>query len=234
MMPPGRPGTTAARSVSACGPWSVLMRPHSRARCFAFAVKKAETIDRALGFSPSATASSRSRRPMSGDLAVAFSILRSLSPGANSHDRALMLSTWVVITLFVPRLRHLSVSVRLWKPQDLFGQEVQDHVRADQRGPRNQAFAQIALHMILLRIAHAAERQHGGMAGLERELAGPIFAPIGLDTALQPLVEEGRRLHHHQVRCLELRPTFGERVGNALVHSDRAVENDALAGITTG
>ena len=53
------------------------------------AVKKAETIARALGFSPSATASSRSRRTISAVPAVAFSILRSLSPGANSHERAL-------------------------------------------------------------------------------------------------------------------------------------------------
>ena len=42
------------------------------------------TLERALGFSSVTTASSRSRRTISAGPAAAFSILRSLSPGANS------------------------------------------------------------------------------------------------------------------------------------------------------
>jgi hypothetical protein len=47
-----------------------------------------------LGFSASATAtaSSKSRITASATPAVTFSVLRSLSPGANSQDRALMLA----------------------------------------------------------------------------------------------------------------------------------------------
>jgi hypothetical protein len=40
-----------------------------------------------------------------------------------------------------------------------------------------------ALGIILLRIAHATQGQHGGMAGLEREFAGQVFAGVGFDTA---------------------------------------------------
>src|ERR1700737_3661709 len=119
-----------------------LIRTQSLGRCWAFAVRKAATIDRALGFSASATASSRSRRMMSAAPAVAFSILRSLSPGANSHERALRLSPAIVIVFPPPDLA--PASVRLRQLQDLLGQVVQDHVRADRRCPRDQAFAQIA------------------------------------------------------------------------------------------
>ena len=98
----------------------------------------------------------------------------------------------------------------------------------------NQHFAQQALDVIFLRVAHAAERQHRGMTGLERELAGQILAGIGFDAAFQPLVEQRRGLHHHQVGGLELRPAFGERVLDALVHADRPVEHDALARVARG
>src|SRR6266702_6375868 len=141
-----------------------LIRTQSLARCLAFAARKAATIDRAFGFSASATASSRSKMTMSAAPPVAFSIFRSLSPGANSHDRALRLSPGMVIIF--PRLdRSLSeapapASVGFGQFQDLLGQVVQDHVRAHGRGPGNQALAQVALDMIFLRIAHAAQSQH--------------------------------------------------------------------------
>ena len=95
-------------------------------------------------------------------------------------------------------------------------------------------FAQIALYVIFLRVTHAAQRQHGGVAGLEGELAGEIFARIGLDARIPALVEQRRGLHHHQVGRLELRPAFGERVLNALIHADRPIEHHALARVTGG
>src|SRR5579883_442673 len=88
MIPPGRPGTTAARSASACGPRSGLMRTQSRDRSDERAASNAQISWRAPGFSPSATASSRSRMTMSAGPLTAFSIFRSLSPGAKSHERA--------------------------------------------------------------------------------------------------------------------------------------------------
>ncbi len=39
---------------------------------------------------------------MSAGLAVAFSIFRSLSPGANSHDLALKISPWVAMSCDFP------------------------------------------------------------------------------------------------------------------------------------
>src|SRR6185437_5721668 len=92
MMPPGRHGTSAARSASACGPCSGLMRTQSRERSGGCAARNAAICPRALGFSPSATASSRSKSTMSASPAAAFSIFRSLSPGAKSQERALTLA----------------------------------------------------------------------------------------------------------------------------------------------
>src|SRR5271168_4103975 len=149
-----------------------LMRTQSRCRCCALAVKKAATIDRALGFSPSATASSRSRRTISAGPAVAFSILRSLSPGANNHERALLPAVLFTIC-FDPR-RCISRSIRFGQAQDLLGQKVQNHVRADGCRARDEDLAQIALDMIFLRITHAAQGQHGGMARLEPEFTGQV------------------------------------------------------------
>lgn len=44
-------------------------------------------------------------------------------------------------------------------------------------------------------------------------------------------VGQGRRLHHHQARCLELRVAFGEWMGHALVGADRLPPDFALAPI---
>src|SRR5687768_17546159 len=164
-----------------------LMRTHSFARCCVFALRNAVTSVRALGFSASDTASSRSRITMSALLAVAFAILRSLSPGANSQERNF--EAWLI----------LSSSITLRQLQNLLGQEVQDHVWADWRGPGYQALAQVALDVILLCVPHATQGEHRGVAGLEAELTCQVLAGVRLDTALLPFIEQGRSLHHHQV-----------------------------------
>src|ERR1700722_5516453 len=170
MMPPGRAGITAARSASAWGPSRGLIRTHRRRRAGGgCASRKAAVIPPALGLASSVTASSRSRRTMSAADPAAFSILRSLSPGANSQERALKASSvagiaspsWAGVRA---RFRHdltgTGVSwhralVGLGEVEDLLGQEVEDHVGADRRGARDQHLAQVALDVVLLRIAHA-------------------------------------------------------------------------------
>ena len=80
--------------------------------------------------------------------------------------------------------------------------------------------------MIFLRISHAAERQHRRVARLKAELSGKIFARIGLHTAILALVEQVSRFHHHKIGRFKLRPTFRQRMLNALVHPDWAIKHD--------
>src|SRR3546814_6002985 len=79
-------------------------------------------------------------------------------------------------------------SIRPRQLQHLLGEEVQDHVRADRRGSWNEHFTQQALDMIFLCVAHAAQRQHRGMAGLEREFGSEVFSGIGFDATFGVLV----------------------------------------------
>ena len=74
-------------------------------------------------------------------------------------------------------------------------------------------------------------RHHRGLAGLEAGLGGEVLGGIGLDAAFLALVEQGRRLEHHQRRRLDLHPGLGERVLDALVLADRPAEDDALLRI---
>lgn len=86
-------------------------------------------------------------------------------------------------------------------------------------------------HMAFLRIARAAKRQHRGVARLESCLGRQILAGIGLDAAILFFVEQSCRLHHHQVRSLQLRPAFRQRVLDSLVLPDGTVEDDPFARI---
>src|SRR3546814_15353662 len=72
----------------------------------ACAFRNAAVKARALAFSPVATASSRSISAMSALLAAALVIFFSLSPGANSQERALNISVaWVIVVLLIAWFR---------------------------------------------------------------------------------------------------------------------------------
>src|SRR5260370_21404280 len=89
-MPSGAPGITPAKSASAIGVASGLMRTHSfcswrSARDFRYS----RTNPRAVAVFSAATESSRSRIRTSAPHAAAFVIFRSESPGTNSEDRSI-------------------------------------------------------------------------------------------------------------------------------------------------
>jgi hypothetical protein len=81
MMPAGAEGMTAARSASACGPWIGLIRTQSR---FDVRVRAGTPKPRPRLFSASQHLEVE-HDDVRGQ-AVAFSIFRSLPPGANSRD----------------------------------------------------------------------------------------------------------------------------------------------------
>src|SRR5690349_5624753 len=58
-------------------------------------------------------------------------------------------------------------SVGFGQAQHFFCDEAHDQLRTDGRDARYEAFAQIAFDMVFLGIAHAPQRQHGGLTGIE-------------------------------------------------------------------
>src|SRR5829696_3279813 len=132
-----------------------------------------------------------------------------------------------------PEMRGMvrSGSIGFRQAEHPLGDEVQDHVRADRSDARNEAFAEVALDRVLLRIAHAAMGQDRLLAGHERGLGGEVFGRVRLGAALRAAVVEACRLEHHKVCGLELGPAFRERMLDGLVLADRAAEDDPLAGV---
>src|SRR3954468_13252420 len=131
-----------------------------------------------------------------------------------------------------PEMRGMgSRSVRLRQAEHPLSDEVQDHVRADRSDARNEAFAEVALDRVLLRIAHASMGQDRLLAGRERGLGGEVFGRVRLGAALRAAIVEACRLEHHQVCGLELGPAFCERMLDRLVLADRTAEDDSLAGV---
>src|SRR5688572_6156438 len=127
-----------------------------------------------------------------------------------------------------------AMSVGLRQAEDLLGDVAEDQLRADRRDARDHHLAKVALDVVLLRIAIAAVRHDGGLAGIETRFAREVFRRVGLRTAGLAHIVERRRLHRHQARGLELHPALRERMLDALVAADRTVEDDAFLGVLRG
>src|SRR5581483_4848389 len=124
--------------------------------------------------------------------------------------------------------------VRLRQPEHALGDVAQDELAAHRRDAPDEGFAQVALDVVFARVAVAAERHHGLLAGVEARLAREVLRRVRFRAAGLAAVVERRRLERHEVRRLERHPVRRERVLDRLVLADRAVENDALLGIGGG
>src|SRR5262245_60063480 len=76
-------------------------------------------------------------------------------------------------------LRSGSRLIGLGQPQHAFGDEALDELGADRRDARDQDLAQVALDVILLRIAVAAVRHHRLLARVVARFAREIFRRVG-------------------------------------------------------
>src|SRR5690606_18382132 len=70
-------------------------------------------------------------------------------------------------------------SIRFRQPQYFLGDEAHDQLRADGCDPRDEALTQIAFDMILLGVPHAAQRQHGCLAGIECSFGSQELGRVG-------------------------------------------------------
>src|SRR5262249_36857126 len=124
--------------------------------------------------------------------------------------------------------------IGLRQAENLLCNEIEDHMWRNWRDPRDQDLAQIALDVEFLRITHAAVGHDRGLAGVEGGLRGQILGGIGLGGAIQVAIVEGRRFHHHQVRCFQLHPALRERMRDCLILADGPPKDHTLAGIARG
>src|SRR5688572_12494414 len=124
--------------------------------------------------------------------------------------------------------------VRLRQAEHALGDEAQDELAAHRGDTPDEGLAQVALDVVLARVAEAAEGHRRLLTGVEAGLAGEIFRRIGLRPARLAGVIQRCRLERHQVRGFEGHPVRGERVLDRLVLADGPVEHDALLGVLRG
>src|SRR5438477_650085 len=119
-------------------------------------------------------------------------------------------------------------SVRLRQPEHLLRDVAQDELRTDGGDARDHHLAQVALDVVLLRVAVTTVGHHGRGACLEPGFSRKVLRGVRLSAARLARVVEGGGLHDHEVRSLELHPAFGERMLDRLVLADGTVEDDAI------
>ncbi|MNX61053.1 hypothetical protein D3C86_919780 [compost metagenome] len=88
--------------------------------------------------------------------------------------------------------------------------------------------------MVFLGVAHAAQRHHGGLAGVVAGFRRQVLGRIGVRAAGQAGVIQAGRLVHHQVGGFQLHPGLRQGVLDALVLADGAAEHGAFAGVLHG
>src|SRR5215467_352405 len=124
--------------------------------------------------------------------------------------------------------------IRARQAEDVLAQVVQDHLLRD-RGDAVQAhLPPQALHVVLLRVAEAAQRLERGVARIEARLRGEVLGRIGLGPAGLAAVVPPCRLEGQQLGRVQPRRRGGERMGDRLVLADRPAEHVPLAGVPGG
>src|SRR5581483_2896779 len=111
-------------------------------------------------------------------------------------------------------------SIRFLLPQHPLGDVRQDELGHHRGDAGDLAFAEEALDVEFLGIAHPAMGQHRGFAGLGADLAGIIFGGVGVGADHLRLVVRvigGGGAQYQQLGRLQLDPAFGERVLDTLV-----------------
>src|ERR1043165_5115740 len=119
-------------------------------------------------------------------------------------------------------------SVRLRQAEHALGDVAEDELAAHRRDAADEGLAQIALDVVLARVAEAAMGHHRLLTSVEARFAGEVLGRVRLGAAGLAAVVEPGGLERHQVRRLERHPVRRERMLDRLVLADRAVEHDAL------
>ena len=78
-------------------------------------------------------------------------------------------------------------SIALWHAQLAFGDVAQGQLLADRCQTGDHDFAQHALHVVFLGIAHAAVGEHGALRRLKAELGREIFRGVGFAPQFSPV-----------------------------------------------
>src|SRR6267378_1234674 len=124
----------------------------------------------------------------------------------------------------VMKIMAVCFSIRLRQTQHLLGDKTENELRADRRDARDQGFPQITLDVIFLGVTEAAMRHDSLLAGVEAGFRCEIFRSIGGRAALHALIVLPACAQHHHPRSFQLHPVLRQRVLNALIHADRAIE----------
>ena len=128
----------------------------------------------------------------------------------------------------------LEPSVTLRQIEHLLGDEAEDQLLGDRRQPRDRHFAEQPLDMIFLGVSETAMGHDGLPRGVVAGARAEEFRAVGLRAAGLAVVVQPRRAHHHLPCRFEIHPFFRERMLDALILSDRAIEHDAVARIFGG
>src|SRR5581483_4922407 len=128
----------------------------------------------------------------------------------------------------------LSRSVRAGESEDVLGDVGEDEFLADRGDAGEAGLAEVALDVVLGGVAEAAVRLDRPVGGEEARFGGEVLGQVGLFAAGQPGVDEAAGFPDHEGGGPELGVGLGQGEGDALVLSDRAVEDDPLVGVGDG
>src|SRR5690606_31305298 len=118
--------------------------------------------------------------------------------------------------------------------EHLLGNVGTDELWCDWRNPADHDVPQITFQVVVLGVAVAAESENGRLAGFVASLARQVFGRVRLGATRLPAIVEFSRSVGHEISGFELHPALGKRVLDALVLTNRTVENDALLRICDG
>src|SRR5207244_5624825 len=116
----------------------------------------------------------------------------------------------------------------------VLGDVAEDEIGRDRRDQIQTRLPELALDVVLGSEAESAMRLEADVRRLPRRLRREVLGHVGLGTASLTAVETIARLEPHQVSRLDLHIGLGDWKGDALVLTDRAAENDTLAGVLGG